>query len=432
MTIPAAPRTRRAARRRRARAAVTSAVALTSATVWVGAATAGETRRPADPVPVQGEPSAHTMAAPAAVVLRREPQVVTAVVGRRGTGAPAWLRRSAGDLPAEAASAYLLAARTVHAVAPRCAVTAPLLAGLGRVVSDHGRLAATGAAAAPAAPDTDGGRLDHDARTDRPVGPMRMLPATWTAAGVDADGDGVRDPRDAEDAALAAAVYLCAAVHTGTPAARIDRALAAWDSTPGFAATVRRLARAYAGERYDAVWAAGQSGPVTPVAGAVSAVGLATEQLSGAEEPARATRARSGHDATRPTATVHQPRPAGSSPAAAGSRDPAVSTTATPSTGPSTTPSTSPSTTPSTTPSTSPSTAPESSPPASPETSPETSPAPSPSDLVGVLERAGEAWTVGGTAVDVSGVDTALLEALLGHEVVARVDQAGVVTALDG
>jgi hypothetical protein len=271
MTSPAGLPPGRLAPARRGRLALVSALALTAATVGAHTATAGETPRPGRPASVPAPLAAAPARAEAAVVLRREPQLVT---GRAlgGSTAPAWLRRSPGELPAEAAAAYLLAARTIHAVAPACQVSAPLLAGLGRVVSDHGRLAAGRAASDAVAADTDGGRIDHDPRADRPVGPMRMLPATWTAVGVDADGDGVRNPRDLDDAALAAAVYLCGAVLTGPADLRVDRALAAWDRTPGFAATAHRLARAYASDRYDAVWTAGQAVPVIPRARAVTIV----------------------------------------------------------------------------------------------------------------------------------------------------------------
>ena len=38
---------------------------------------------------------------------------------------------------------------------------------------------------------------------------MQFIPSTWTVVGVDADGDGRRDPQDIDDASLATAVYLC-------------------------------------------------------------------------------------------------------------------------------------------------------------------------------------------------------------------------------
>src|SRR4051794_23448998 len=38
---------------------------------------------------------------------------------------------------------------------------------------------------------------------------MQFIPSTWRTAGRDGDGDGVRSPNDIDDAALAAAAYLC-------------------------------------------------------------------------------------------------------------------------------------------------------------------------------------------------------------------------------
>lgn len=57
--------------------------------------------------------------------------------------------------------------------------------------------------------DTDGGRFDGDKAYDRAVGPMQFIPSTWAWAGADGDADGIRDPQNVYDAALATAGYLC-------------------------------------------------------------------------------------------------------------------------------------------------------------------------------------------------------------------------------
>jgi Transglycosylase SLT domain len=65
-----------------------------------------------------------------------------------------------------------------------------VLAGIGKVETDHGR----GAEVSPAGAE----------------GPMQFMPATWAAYAVDGDGDGVASIWDAADAVPAAAHYLCA------------------------------------------------------------------------------------------------------------------------------------------------------------------------------------------------------------------------------
>lgn len=57
--------------------------------------------------------------------------------------------------------------------------------------------------------DTDRGTLDQDTTYDRAIGPMQFIPTTWQEIGADADNDGRKDPHDIDDAALAAARYLC-------------------------------------------------------------------------------------------------------------------------------------------------------------------------------------------------------------------------------
>jgi membrane-bound lytic murein transglycosylase B len=141
-----------------------------------------------------------------------------------------WAERSAPatGVPARALEAYGTAERAARAVTPDCGLSWATLAGVGRVESDHGRLGradldADGVARPPIVgvpldgspglaeiPDTDGGRLDGDAAYDRAVGPMQFLPATWARFGADGDDDSVRNPDDLDDAAAAAARYLCA------------------------------------------------------------------------------------------------------------------------------------------------------------------------------------------------------------------------------
>jgi len=131
------------------------------------------------------------------------------------------------DVPEAALRAYKRAAGSTNDSHPGCDLPWTLLAGIGRVESDHGRyggsvlgsdgvprpairgVALNGVGPVAAIPDSDGGRFDGDTVWDRAVGPMQFIPTTWAGSGRDGDGDGVADPNDIDDAALAAAGYLC-------------------------------------------------------------------------------------------------------------------------------------------------------------------------------------------------------------------------------
>lgn len=130
-------------------------------------------------------------------------------------------------IPVIALQAYGYAELVLARTNPGCHLSWTTLAAIGRVESNHGsaggaRLLPDGRAlpaiigapldGAPGReliPDTDGGALDGDAEYDRAVGPMQFIPQTWRREAVDADGDGVADIHNLNDAALAAANYLC-------------------------------------------------------------------------------------------------------------------------------------------------------------------------------------------------------------------------------
>ncbi len=214
----------------RRRVLVTAPVVLLSA-VWTlalgetASAPAADMYSPvaATPLPVVTEttvPTA-TIRAPGYAV----PPTTTSSV--RATAAVARTSTTA-DIPDAALAAYQRAATVVNATDTTCNLPWQIVAAIGRVESNHGRFAgstldADGVATPPIIGvrldghgavgrirDTDAGQLDGDNQFDRAVGPMQFIPSTWSYVGVDADGDGVRNPQDIDDAALAAGVYLCA------------------------------------------------------------------------------------------------------------------------------------------------------------------------------------------------------------------------------
>ena len=135
---------------------------------------------------------------------------------------------STNGIPSAALAAYQRAETVINAADRSCGLQWQLVAAIGRVESDHGRfgssvldadgtarpgivgLALDGKGDTALVRDTDAGQYDGDKTFDRAVGPMQFIPSTWSVVGVDADNDGLRNPQDIDDAALATAVYLCA------------------------------------------------------------------------------------------------------------------------------------------------------------------------------------------------------------------------------
>ncbi|HVM10542.1 MAG TPA: lytic murein transglycosylase [Acidimicrobiales bacterium] len=139
----------------------------------------------------------------------------------------------ASDIPRLFLDAYRKAASALERKVPHCRVSWTALAAIGKVESNHGRyrgarlalngdvyprilgIPLDGTRGTRVIKDTDAGRLDNDTVYDRAVGPMQFIPSTWVRIAQDGNGDGVKDPNNAYDAALAAAAYLCRAVPSG-------------------------------------------------------------------------------------------------------------------------------------------------------------------------------------------------------------------------
>ena len=86
--------------------------------------------------------------------------------------------------------------------------------------------------------DTDGGAYDGDKVHDRAVGPMQFIPSTWATAGRDGNGDGVKDPNNVYDAALAAGYYLCGNGRDLAVKADLDKAILSYNQSQEYLTTV--------------------------------------------------------------------------------------------------------------------------------------------------------------------------------------------------
>lgn len=180
--------------------------------------------------------------------------------------APAWVdaTASATGIPAPAVRAYGDATLALAAADPACHLGWTTLAAIGNIESGHGthggsQLAADGRAVpAILGPALDGDgfaairatprstALHGDPTWDHAVGPLQFIPSTWWRWGADGDGDGTADPQDVDDAALAAALYLCAGSRDLATPDGWAAAVRSYNHSDAYVASVLRSADAYA------------------------------------------------------------------------------------------------------------------------------------------------------------------------------------------
>uniref|UniRef100_UPI0039BF90EF lytic transglycosylase domain-containing protein n=1 Tax=Lentzea alba TaxID=2714351 RepID=UPI0039BF90EF len=171
-------------------------------------------------------------------------------------------------IPGVVLEAHLRAEDKMAELVPGCKLDWALLAGIGKVESNHannGRVNAVGDATPKilgpvlnggpgmaAIRDTDGGRLDGDTAWDRAVGPMQFIPGTWAGYGADGNEDGAVNPNNVYDAALGAGRYLCAGGGDLTKQADRARAVFRYNNSTTYVETVLKWAKTYS-ENIDAL-----------------------------------------------------------------------------------------------------------------------------------------------------------------------------------
>jgi len=150
------------------------------------------------------------------------------------------IEKLGGEIPTIALNAYFRAAALVERTKPECKMDWALIGAIGRVETKHGTYRGTtlapdgsthpvilgipldGRKGTALIRDTDGGALDGDPLYDRAVGPMQFIPGTWKAFSADGNGDGIADPHNIYDAAVATGNYLCKTA--GGPVSEPDNA----------------------------------------------------------------------------------------------------------------------------------------------------------------------------------------------------------------
>ena len=167
------------------------------------------------------------------------------------------------DIPLVALQAYGYAQLTAQSVSPGCHLAWTTLAGIGEVESHHGQaggavLGPNGRSVPPIegpaldgkggralVADTDAGAFDADTTFDHAMGPLGILPSAWRTFGIDADGDGILDPYDIDDAALAMAGLLCSGGDDMSQRAGWNKAVAHQHSGTTYGQSVFNAADSY-------------------------------------------------------------------------------------------------------------------------------------------------------------------------------------------
>jgi hypothetical protein len=169
-----------------------------------------------------------------------------------------------GEISFTALDAYWRATMLTNAGRPACGIDWALIAAIGKVETGHatyrGTVLAPDGSTTPTilgipldgtngtlkVNDTDGGVLDGDPIADRAVGPMQFIPGTWRAYAAEGNGDGVADPHNIYDSAVAAGNYLCSsAAGSIAEEANASRAVYAYNRSSAYNAQVLDLADRY-------------------------------------------------------------------------------------------------------------------------------------------------------------------------------------------
>jgi membrane-bound lytic murein transglycosylase B len=193
---------------------------------------------------------------PVAVAVPRAPQLAFSAWASR-------MARATG-IPARALEAYANAHAVMAVQAPRCHLTWVSLAGIGAVESQHGTMGGrtllpdgrpsspiigiplNGANGTRAIAATDGGLLTGDKVWEHAVGPFQFIPSAWALWRADAHGDGITDPQNIDDAALAAGQYLCADNRNLASGDDWLRAVLSYNNSLDYAKAVYGFAQGYA------------------------------------------------------------------------------------------------------------------------------------------------------------------------------------------
>lgn len=238
-------------------AAIVGGLGLLIAGVWVLLAPIARLTPPAEPAPPAVETYSEQAAMPPLWDERTQGNIGLLVD-------PEWMTKISAEtgIPTRALTAYGGAAIAKNEFTPGCGIGWNTLAAIGYVESRHGThggsvIGADGAATPPIygvildggttanIPDSDDGKWDGTAEIDRAAGPMQFIPEPASNWMSDANKDGLSDVQNIDDAALAAAHYLCRAGGDLRTEEGWQRAIAAYNSAPSYLLKVAAKANEY-------------------------------------------------------------------------------------------------------------------------------------------------------------------------------------------
>lgn len=180
---------------------------------------------------------------------------------------PGWIQRTsaATGISPRALEGYGKAQLTISAMKPACRLGWNTLAGIGWIETGHGTtrgsvLMPDGRTSqlilGPALDGTKGTRAisatvaDHaatgDPDWDHAAGPMQFIGGTWARWGVDGNRDGIVDRNNIDDAALAAAMYLCAGNRDLSTGEGWSKAVHSYNHSDKYVLAVNKRANKYA------------------------------------------------------------------------------------------------------------------------------------------------------------------------------------------
>jgi len=191
--------------------------------------------------------------------------------GGQSTGGPMvdpnWIQQTAAmtGIPARALEGYGKAQLTIAATKPGCRLGWNTLAGIGWIETGHGTSrgsvlmpdgrtsqlilgpALDGTKGTSAIAATEADRFaTGDPDWDHAAGPMQFIGGTWARWGADGNHDGIVDRNNIDDAALAAANYLCAGGRDLSTGEGWSKAVHAYNHSNAYVLAVNKRANKYA------------------------------------------------------------------------------------------------------------------------------------------------------------------------------------------